>query len=148
MRNYFSSSLVIQPLGLSCGFSPSLHVFLPQESASEVAGALEAKSSPPPGFALQTPYFSIPPWCTSGHPSQTGACTTVTWTVCIGLTATKSPLLSQLIFSWVRGLPQMQEPLLTFSSPPGAQVISCFLSSSFSLLSFVLSVTWGSLLSF
>ena len=34
----------------------------------------------------------------------------------------KDPFLYQLIFSLVRGLPRMQEPLLSFSSPPGAQV--------------------------
>ena len=36
------------------------------------------------------------------------------------------------------GHPQMWKPLLSFSSPPGAQVLSCFLSSSFFLLPFVL----------
>ena len=54
------------------------------------------------------------------------------------LTASDAPLLSQLISSSVRGLPQIQEPLLCFSSSPSAQIPSCFLSSSFSLLSFVL----------
>lgn len=41
-----------------------------------------------------------------------------------------SPLL-QLISLLIRGLPQMQGPLRTFSSPRGVQVPSCFLSSSF-----------------
>ena len=48
----------------------------------------------------------------------------------------------------VRGLPWMQEPLLSFTSPPpGAQVPSCFLLSFFSFLSSY-PVTWRSFLSF
>ena len=51
----------------------------------------------------------------------------------------KTPVLSQLISPPVRGHPQMREPPLTFSCLPGVQVLSCLLSSSFSLLlSFVL----------
>ena len=47
----------------------------------------------------------------------------------------KAPLLSQLIsLPWME-LPQMWEPRLTFSSLPRVQVLSCFLSSSLSLLS-------------
>ena len=53
-------------------------------------------------------------------------------------TASDAPLLSQLISSSVREIPRMQEPLLCFISPPGTQIPSCFLSSSLSLLSFVL----------
>ena len=56
------------------------------------------------------------------------------------LWAPKAPLLSQLISLPGRELPQVREPRLTFSSLPRVQVLSCFLSSSFSLLlSFVLS---------
>ena len=40
-RDFSSSSLVTRPLGLSCGFSPPLHVFLPPESAPEIAGTQE-----------------------------------------------------------------------------------------------------------
>ena len=53
------------------------------------------------------------------------------------LTASDASLLSQLISPSVRGLPQMWEPLCCFSSPTGEQVLSHFLSSSFSL-SFIL----------
>ena len=54
------------------------------------------------------------------------------------LTASDFYLLSQPIFLSVKGFHQMQEPLLCFSSPPWAQVLSYFLSSSFPLLSFIL----------
>ena len=47
----------------------------------------------------------------------------------------KAPLLSQLISLPGMELPQMWEPRLTFSSLPRVQVLSCFLSSSLSLLS-------------
>lgn len=40
-RDFSSASLVTQPLGLSCGFSPPLRVFLPPESAPEIAGTHE-----------------------------------------------------------------------------------------------------------
>ena len=50
------------------------------------------------------------------------------------LWAPKAPLLSQLISLPGMELPQVQEPRLTFSSLPRVQVLSCFLSSSFSLL--------------
>ena len=53
-------------------------------------------------------------------------------------TASDVSSLSQLISPLVRGFPRMWETLLCFSSPPGAQVPSCILSSSFSLLSFIL----------
>ena len=56
------------------------------------------------------------------------------------LTASDAPLLFQLISPSVKGLPRMWESLLCFSSPPGAQNSFCFLSSSFSLLSFILSL--------
>ena len=80
-------------------------------------------------------------------------CRAVAPTVCVGLTlsclpqqpflpppaASDVPLLSQLISPLVRWLPRMQECLLFLPSPPGVQVPSHFLSSSFSfLLSFVL----------
>ena len=56
------------------------------------------------------------------------------------LWAPKAPLLCQLISLPGMELPQVREPRLTFSSLPRVQVLSCFLSSSFSLLlSFVLS---------
>ena len=59
------------------------------------------------------------------------------------LTASHASLLSQPISPLVKGLPQMWEPLLCFSYPPGVQVPSRFLSSSFSLLSFILpSYVW------
>ena len=51
--------------------------------------------------------------------------------------ASDAPLLLQLISPLVRGLPQMWEPLHCFSSTPGAQILPCFLFSSFSLLSFI-----------
>ena len=54
------------------------------------------------------------------------------------LTASDVSLLSQLISLLVMGFPWMREPLLCFSSPPGLQVPSCFLSSSFSLLPSIL----------
>ena len=50
--------------------------------------------------------------------------------------ASKSPLLSKLISSSMKVLPQMQDLLIIFSSLPGAQVLSCFLSSFFSFFSF------------
>ena len=58
----------------------------------------------------------------------------------------KTPLLSQLIFPQARGLPQIQGPLLTFSSPTGAQIPSYFLSSSFCpVFSFILPSYVGNL---
>ena len=54
-------------------------------------------------------------------------------------TASDALLLSQIISPSVRGLPWMREPLPFLSSPPGSQVLSHFLSSSFSfLLSFII----------
>ena len=75
------------------------------------------------------------------------------------LWAPEAPLLCQIISLPRMGLPQMRDPRLTFSSLPRVQVLSCFLSSSFSLLpSFVLSGykgislvllgVWGPLLAF
>ena len=52
--------------------------------------------------------------------------------------ASDVPLLSQLISLSVWSLPRVWEPLLCFSSPSWEQIPSCFLSSSFSLLSLVL----------
>ena len=54
------------------------------------------------------------------------------------LTASDASLLSQLISPLVRRFPWMREPLLCFSYSPGVQVPSRFLSSSFSLFSFIL----------
>ena len=59
--------------------------------------------------------------------------------LCSPLIAPEAPLLSQLISLPVRGLPQMWETLVSFSSPKGVQVPLRFISSPFSLLfSFVL----------
>ena len=69
--------------------------------------------------------------------------------LCSLLITPEAPLLSQLISPPVRVLPWMWEPPLFFSSPPGSQVLSHFLSSSFFL--FFLSsylFMWGSFFSF
>ena len=103
----------------------------------------------PPRVCSLNPMFQPPaPMCTSRRLSQAGPRRAVARTTFIGLTlsclpqtgccsllqAPESPLLSQLMSPQVRGLPQVWAPLLTFSSLPGAQVPSCFLSSSFPLL--------------
>ena len=64
----------------------------------------------------------------------------IDWSLYSPPIAPEAPLVSQLISLLVRGLPRMQEPLLSFSiPPPGAYIPSHFLSSSFSLLlSFIL----------
>lgn len=55
----------------------------------------------------------------------------------------KARPLSPLISLLVRGLPQMQEPLLTFSSSPGVHVPSNFLSSFSFLYTLVLPSSVG-----
>ena len=112
--------------------------------------------SPNPMFQHPTPVHN------GGHLSQAGACRAVAQTICVGLTlsclpqagccallrAPKAPLLSQLISPPVRGLPWMQESLLSFRSPPGVQVLTRFLSSFFSLFLSSYPVMQGSFLSF
>ena len=56
--------------------------------------------------------------------------------------------LSPVISLLVRGLPQMQEPLLTFISSPRVQVLSNFLSSFSSFFTLVLFSSVGIFLSF
>ena len=60
----------------------------------------------------------------------------------------KARPLSPVISLLVRGLPQMQEPLLTFSSSPGVQVLSNLLSSLSSFFTLVLLSSVGIFLSF
>ena len=60
----------------------------------------------------------------------------------------KARPLSPVISLLVRGLPQMQEPLLTFSSSPGVQVLSRLLSSLSSFFTLVLLSSVGIFLSF
>ena len=105
------------------------------------------------GFALQSSHSSSQPpcalsdthpvWgmqgCGKDHLCRSYSVLSAThWPFRSLLTASDAPLLSQLISPSVRGLPRMWEPLLCFSSPSGAQIPSCFLSSSFPLLSFIL----------
>ena len=117
----------------------------------------------PPWVCSPNPMFQhTAPVPTSGHPSQAGVHRAVARTICVGLTLSclpqtccwallqtpEDPLLSQLISPPVRGLTQMQEHLLTFSSPPGVQVLSCFLSSFFPFFLSSYPVMWGPFLIF
>ena len=75
--------------------------------------------------------------------TQAGACRAAEWNIHVGLNlaylsqtsccaflqAPEAPPPSQLICPMVRGLPWVQEPLLSFSSPPGVQVPFCFFFS-------------------
>ena len=115
---------------------------------------LADNSSPLPGSALQTPCSSTQPpsapadtrlrldmqGCGTDHLCRSHSVLPATDGLLHSpLIAPETPLLSQLISLPVRGLPQVWEPLVSFSSPLGVQVLSCFLSSSFSLLlSFIL----------
>ena len=106
---------------------------------------LIANSNPLPEFALQTLHSSTQPlahisgWGTQG----------IAWTMCVGLTLSClpqtgcctlfwAPLLSQLISLPVRELPQMWDPLLSFSRPQGHKCLPASFPSSFSLLTLVL----------
>ena len=97
---------------------------------------LKVNSNPFPSSALQTSCSSTQSLHPGGHLSQAGVLRVVVQTICAGLAlpclpgnscfalprASEAPLLSKLTSLQVRELPQMWEPLPTFSFPPGVQV--------------------------
>ena len=138
----WASSRSIPRCGVPHSHPLRLSPHSPQQSSPQVC-------SPNPTFQHPAPVH------TSRHTTQAGACRVVSWTTSVGLTlyclpqtgccallqAPDTPLLSQLISPLAMGVPWVQEPLLSFRSsrsPHRAQLPSCFLSSFFPFLFFIL----------
>ena len=122
---------------------------------------LHSQQLSPPRVCSPNPTFQHPALlCTRRHTTQAGVCRgaarTMSTVLCPAVhrpvvvfpSITKGPLLSQWLSLLGGCFFELQEPLLTFSSPPGVLVPSHFLFSFF--LFFLLSypVAWEPFLSF
>ena len=119
--------------------------------SSQALSSCQQESSP--WVCSPNPMFQQPvPVCTSGHRSQTAVCRVMARTICVCLTLSCLPQTSCWALLWAPEAPLCPSWSLchwggfsgcrNLSSPSafssGAQVLSHFLSSSFSLLSFIL----------